>query len=229
MEKKLQPKSNILLNGSSNKKQNQFANINSPDCSIEHQQMSHSEKLTLSALLHQHEPVCSIVIGKDKGNILPLIAHYSKVAFSLCRDSLIEEKFNHLKNTRFLNGPITLVLPALLQELTANNIPVDLILINDNYSAEEMKNNLNIILSYQPMKQLFILIHNSFNPDCRKGIQETDWKQSPFLDFVDLDFIPGRMIADESPPRKQLFGGLCLACLHHSPHKNEVKIQTPAA
>jgi len=172
--------------------------------------MNGSERMALMALLFRHKPHCSIEIGTYKGGSLSLISQLSKMVFSLDIDPTVAEKFSYFENVTFLTGFSTVTLPILLKILDEENIPVDFILIDGDHSAEGVKNDLNIILNYIPKRPLFIMMHDSFNPGCRSGILEADWNKSPYVKWVDVDYIPGRIIENGSTSNGELWGGLAL-------------------
>jgi hypothetical protein len=182
------------------------------DCLCENWQMNHSERLALMSLLVKHKPKCSIEIGTFKGGSLSLMAQYSKCVFSLDIDPDISEKFKQFKNVSFLTGYSQAVLPLLFDELDRNNIPVDFILIDGDYSEEGVRRDVDMILSYIPKRPLFVMMHDCFNPGCRGGIVKAQWEKSPYVHFVDVDFIPGRLV-EHGGESREMRGGLGLAYL----------------
>ena len=58
------------------------------------------------------------------------------------------------------------------------------------------------------MGQLFIVIHDSFNPNCRKGICSVEYQHYKFVKYVELDFIPG--VYSIKKLRREMWGGLAL-------------------
>jgi len=97
--------------------------------------------------------------------------------------------------------------------MDTEQIPVDFVLIDGDHSAEGIKRDVELLLSYVPMKPLFVMMHDSFNPECRRGMLEVDWEKSPYVQWVDIDFIPGRLIDDGGPTSGEMRGGLALAYL----------------
>lgn len=182
-----------------------------PGCLCEHWQMNHSERLAMTALLSRHKPKCSIEIGTYPGGSLSLISQYSEMVFSIDIDPSIPEKFRYFENVCFLTGPSSVILPLLLKELDRGDIPVDFILIDGDHSAEGIKRDIDCLLSYVPKKPLFVMMHDSYNPECRRGMLGIDWEQSPYVGWVDLDFIPGRIIEHNGPTKGEMWGGLALA------------------
>ena len=135
------------------------------------------------------------------------------MVFCLDIDPRIPGKFSNLKNVTFLIEPATTTLPILLQELDAENIPIEFVLINGDHSAESIKGAINCLLSYIPKKPLFVVLYDSFNPECRRSILEINWDNSLYVHHVDVDFVPGRLVENKATNHREMRGGLLLAYL----------------
>lgn len=209
---------------------NSFGNIQAPewerilykDCLCSVWQMSHAERLALTALLSRLKPDCCVEIGTYKGGSLSLLSEYASTVFSIDIDPQLPEKLGGFRNVSFLTGPSQTILPLLLEELNRNNMPVDLILVDGDHSSEGVRKDMEIVLDYVPKKALFVVMHDGFNPECRRGMLEVDWSRSPYVHMVDVDFIPGRMIEHGGAGDGELWGGLGLAFL--SPVKRPGKL-----
>lgn len=182
-----------------------------PNCLCEGWQMNHSERMALTALLSRHKPHCSIEIGTYKGGSLSLISQFSDIVFSIDIDPTIPEKFKAYKNVIFLTGPSEKIIPILFEELDKENIPVDFILIDGDHSAEGIKKDVRNLQYYIPKRPMFVMLHDSSNPECRRGMLEGEWEKSPYVDWVDLDFVPGRIVEHGGGGQGEIWGGLGLA------------------
>ena len=180
-------------------------------CILENWQMNHSERLALMALLHRHRPRVAVEVGTFRADSLSLISQYAEEVYSIDIDPSIPEKYSHLENVTFLTGSSVKVLPFLLRELNDKGKGVDFILIDGDHSGEAVTEDLNTVLHYTPIRPLLVAMHDSFNPDCRNGMRRANWDQSDYLHFVDLDFIPGRLIEHGGGGHGELRGGLGLA------------------
>ena len=180
------------------------------NCLLNGWQMNDSEKLGLKAMIATLRPRCSVEIGTFRGGSLSLISQYSDIVFSIDIDEEVKEKFSFLKNVIFLTGPSQSILPLLFDELYKRGLSIDFILVDGDHSYEGVKKDFNLILDYMPKKPLFIMAHDSFNPDCRRGMIEADWNKSDYVQYVDLDFIPGRMI-EYGGGANEMWGGLAMA------------------
>jgi hypothetical protein len=78
-----------------------------------------------------------------------------------------------------------------------------------------VRRDINLVLSYVPKKTTLVVMHDSFNPGCRQGMLAADWGQCSHVLWVDLDFVPGRVIesASDNPFGGEMWGGLALAIL----------------
>jgi hypothetical protein len=185
--------------------------------------MSDSERMALTGLIARHKPFCSIEVGTYCGGSLSLISQYSKMVFSIDIDETISSRFS-FPNVSFLTGRSTLILPHLFNELDKAKIPVEFLLIDGDHSAAGILGDLNCLLDYVPKKPLFVVLHDSFNPECRRGMLEADWQRSPFCHWVDLDFVPGRVVEYPGPFHGELWGGLAAAYFLPEPRRGELQV-----
>lgn len=199
-----------------------------PGCITENWQMSHSERLALMALLHRYNPEVCIEVGTFRGGSLSLIAQYAKKVFSIDIDPTIPERYAHLSNVHFLTGRSSELLPSLLKELNESGLGVDLVLIDGDHSKDGVMGDLNILLAYQPIRPLSVLMHDSFNPECRAGMLQANWHGSKYLHFADLDFVPGRLIEHGGGGHGEMWGGLSLLMFLPQPRKGPPTIQRSA-
>jgi len=199
-----------------------------PNCLHDNWQMYDSERLALTALLACHRPRCAIEVGTFQGGSLSLLSQYSEMVFSIDIDPSIPEKFQQFKNVSFLTGPSSVVLALLLKELDDAEIAVDFILIDGDHSPEGVKRDITSLLSYVPQKPLFVMLHDSYNPGCRQGMLEADWARSPYVAWVDIDFIPGRIVEHDGPFHGELWGGLALAYFSPVPREHVFQISCSA-
>jgi len=200
-----------------------------PRCLLDDWQMHDSERLALTALLCRQKPYCAIEVGTNRAGSLSLIAQYSQLVFSIDIDPTIKERYRQFENVSFLTGDSSVVLQCLLNELNQTGIPVDFILLDGDHTAAGIRRDVAALLSYKPKKPLFVLLHDSFNPECRRGIVEAGWHLSPNCHFVDLDFVPGRVVEPPGPSHGQLWGGFALAYFCPAERRGELRVAASAA
>jgi glycosyltransferase involved in cell wall biosynthesis len=182
-----------------------------PGLKVDLWQMEDSERLALTALLARTRPTCAIEVGTYFGVSLSLISRYSKLVFSIDIDPDVPGRVGELPNVNYLIGDSADILPTLLQELSNSGIPVNFVLIDGDHSAEGVRRDISLVLQYVPREPMFLLMHDSFNPGCRKGMLEAPWQDSAYCHFVDLDFVPGRAVENPGPFHGDLWGGLGMA------------------
>jgi hypothetical protein len=80
------------------------------------------------------------------------------------------------------------------------------------------------LLRFRPAAcPLYVLLHDSFNPNCRAGIAEADWAGSPYVHHVELDFVPG-VFHQRADLHRQMWGGFALAVLRPEPRPGELQV-----
>lgn len=188
-----------------------------PQCLCDRWQMNHSERMTLRALLEHIKPRCAIEVGTFWGGSLSLMAQHAQVVFSIDIEPM-SPSVRVFPNVSFLTGPSQVLLPKLLDELSKQQLDPQLILIDGDHSREGVARDLNIILERSTRVPMWVVMHDSMNPGCRAGMLDVDWAANPHVHFVDLDFVPGRLV-ETGGGTGELWGGLGLACL--LPHKRQ--------
>lgn len=187
--------------------------------------MTNSEKITLLQLLQEIKPFVSIEIGTKKGGSLQLISDYSKKVYSLDIDPDVELSLNgKFKNVDFIIGDSKQTLPILLEKLIADGITPNFILIDGDHSYEGVKNDINNIIKSKQLNPLTVLMHDSFNPNCRLGMLEAEYEQNKNIQYIDIDFIQG--IYSPSPlTRGEMWGGFGLIYFNPESIKKNVEIK----
>jgi hypothetical protein len=199
-----------------------------PSCILHNWQTHDGERLALLALLARHKPHCSIEVGTFYGGSLSLIAQFSDIVFSIDIDPEAVRRVRPMPNVTLLTGDSADVLPALFRELTAAHIPVDFILIDGDHSQAGLKRDIALILQYVPLKPLFVVMLNSFNPECRQAMMESAWQESPYCHWVELDLVPGRPVDNDEPAKGELWGGLAVAYLQPTPRQGWLEVNRSA-
>jgi glycosyltransferase involved in cell wall biosynthesis len=199
-----------------------------PGCLLTHWQQDNSERLAIAAVLSRQRPRCSLEIGTYRGGSLSLIRQYSELVFSIDVDAEVAERFRDFSNVSFLTGPSPVVLPVLFRELDNAGIPVEFILVDGDHTEAGVARDIGCILDYVPKTPLFIMLHDSFNPDCRRGMLTAPWQNSRYVRWVDVDFVPGRLVETGGPFDRQLWGGLAMAYLTPAPRAGDLVVRASA-
>ena len=108
-----------------------------------------------------------------------------------------------------LIGDSSKLVPTLIERLHKSGEGWDFALVDGDHSSEGVRKDLNAVLEKRPLRRAWIAMHDSFNPDCRKGIKEANWN-NPWVHVVDVDFVPGNL---QSRPSigNEMWGGISLA------------------
>jgi glycosyltransferase involved in cell wall biosynthesis len=199
-----------------------------PGCDLPNWQQENSERLAIAGVLARQRPRCSIEIGTYRGGSLSLIRQFSDIVFSIDIEPTIPDRFRDFHNVSFLTGSSHAILPILFHELDEAKVPVEFILVDGDHSERGVAQDIACILDYTPKAPLFVLFHDSFNPDCRRGMLTAPWARSPYVWWVDIDFVPGRLVENGSPFDGELWGGLAMAYLAPAPRAGGVTVRASA-
>lgn len=178
---------------------------------ILHWSMSPAEQVGLIYLLEKRKPDVAIEIGTRFGGSLQVISRLSRKVYSLDIDPGVRERLaGRFPNVEYLTGPSDQTLPPLLEKLQGEGADLGFALIDGDHSTEGVRKDIDHVLKWKPSAPLDIVMHDSFNAVCRRGLRAAAWGACKYIDFVDLDFVPGavNMARDYFG---QLWGGLALA------------------
>lgn len=180
-------------------------------------QMNAWEKLVLDAVLARLTPKFAIEIGSYKGGSLHVLAKHSKYVVSVDpRNTDLQKSLgSKLVNVEFRTGYSYDVLPDLINRANSSRHTPSFVLIDGDHSEQSVRGDINLILNIKPETPLIVLMHDSFNPDCRRGMESADWAACPFVHAVDLDYCPGVFLEQRTQwvEPKSMWGGFGCALL----------------
>ncbi len=205
-----------------------LADLLYPGCLAGDWQMNDSERLAMTAVLHRLKPVCAIEVGTYRGGSLSLLSQCAGAVFSIDIDPSVPAKFAQFGNVSFFTGTSSDLLPVLLEELDAADLPPEFVLIDGDHSAAGIRRDIEIMLDYVPTKPLVMLLHDGFNPECRRGMLTAEWSRSPYVHWVDVDFVPGRVVEHGGGGDGQMWGGLALAWLGPARRRGPLAVRASA-
>ena len=200
-----------------------------PNCLLNNWQMNDSERIALDALLARIKPRVAIEIGTFCGGSLSLIRQYCEVVFSLDIDPSVRTNFAWMENVSFLTGNSHDLLPPLFNALEAAAMSPELILIDGDHSPEGVRLDIECVLDFVPRKPCLVVMHDTANAGCRAGQLAARWGRSAYVHYVDLDFVPGRLLEHGGGASGEVWGGLGMALLLPTPRSRPLAVGTTAA
>lgn len=192
-----------------------------------HWQMTAAERSVLQVILQRAAPSLSIEVGAYRGGSLQAISHYSREVISLDIDSAVETALGgRFPNVTIRIGDSTSVLPELVSELNAAGRNVGFVLIDADHSAEGVRRDIESLLRLNVRERLVILMHDSFNPDCRRGMQQANWAGNPHVHLVEIDFVTGSFHkkAVDTAQDRSMWGGFACAVLEPQPRTHALVV-----
>lgn len=192
-------------------------------------QMMQWEKIALTGILARVRPRGAIEIGVYYGGSLSLAAQFCETIIAIDIDPAVNERFKRPENAEVWISPSTEAVPRAFARFDELGIPVNYVLIDADHSAAGVKRDIELVLAYVPKAPMFIVMHDSGNPDTRRGILAADWASSPHVHFVDVDFVPGQIIEHAvTENRGEIWGGLALAMLLPEPRGGALDVRQSA-
>lgn len=190
--------------------------------------MTNCEKFTLECLLRSLSPEIALEIGTYHGGSLQVLAMFSKAVISIDIDSEVKSRLgDKFSNVIFHSGDSANLMPAIFEQCSLDGRSVEFVLIDGDHSTAGVQRDINALLRWQPLNRCLVLMHDSFNPDCREGIKSAPWASSPYVQSVELDFIPGifHQEAFDTAGPGTMWGGFALAVLTPERRGGPLKIQ----
>ena len=187
-------------------------------------EMVNAEKIALLNLLNDIRPIISIEIGTREGGSLQLISQLSETVYSLDIDPSVKNLKEKFPNVHFITGDSKQTLPALLNDLHIKNEQPDFILIDGDHSAEGVKRDIENILELKIIKPLVVLMHDSFNPTCRKGMLDADYTINNDVEKVEIDFVQG-VFSPSAATKGEMWGGFGLIRLNPDSNNDNLEIE----
>ncbi len=192
-------------------------------------QMTSAERATLFFLLSQINPQCSIEIGSSNGGSLAVLSQFSQIVYSLDIDPTCKTRLGpRFSNVEFITGDSRATLVPLLHRLQTENSTLEFVLIDGDHTAEGIKHDIENVLQFKPNQPVYILMHDSFNPEVRAGIQSANWQDCLYVHWVELDLVPG-ILLNRMPFHRQMWGGFAFALLRPVVRRGKLELSANQA
>jgi hypothetical protein len=163
--------------------------------------MSTREKLGLIGLLHCLKPKKVLELGYHRGGATKWLSELSEQVISVDVNKFVSKATNLFHNVEAWNCPTLEAASRIKKE----NLFFDLAIIDADHSRNAVSADINGIINHSDI----ILMHDSFNPNCRKGMLDALQNQKSHAYY--LDFIPSVSKNDG------LWGGLAIAWKSQTP------------
>ncbi len=187
-----------------------------------HWEMTSAEKNALYNILNDLRPSVSIEIGTRFGGSLQVISRFSETVYSFDIDESVKKLKSKFKNVEFIIGDSMKEIPVFLSEFKKTDKNIEFILIDGDHSQTGIKTDIDNILKIIPKKDIYVMMHDSFNPYCRQGIINAKWHECPYVHDVQIDFIHG-IFSPTVETDRCMWGGFALALL--KPQKRDFNIE----
>jgi len=177
--------------------------------------MTDAERATLHSLLTTLKPQCAIEVGVYRAGSLAILSALSQKVYALDKDPACESAYaSRFPNVEFITGLSQDTLPNLIDRMQSSGEALDFVLIDADHSVEGVRRDINNVLRFRPHWPLYIIMHDSFNPECRRGIIQANWSDNPHAHMVEVDFVVGRFITqEEGDSNRQMWCGFALGVL----------------
>jgi hypothetical protein len=186
-------------------------------------QMSRAEKYCLINLLQHLKPETAIEIGTFMGGSLQvlneLVQNIYSIDISPAPKSYLEKQFSKVD---FRVGNSHELIPNLIREIEEKGQRLEFILVDGDHTTKAVKRDLEAILNYNHKQPITIILHDSFNPQCRKGIKSVDYSLYHQVSYVELDYIGGSYWHNDT--YREMWGGFAMIQINPN-HKGRVSIQ----
>ncbi|OIQ21917.1 MAG: hypothetical protein BM549_08255 [Lacinutrix sp. MedPE-SW] len=169
--------------------------------------MTRNERYGFLYLLQKIKPKVAIEIGTFNGGSLQVISKYADKVYAIDTDKTIVERLgNQFSNVEFLIGDSKEILPKLIKQIQDNGEQLEFALIDGDHSTKGVAADIKNLIKYKPQSNFSIVLHDSFNPNCRKGMKLVDYNANKHVHYVELDFISGVFAPDNL--KREMWGGL---------------------
>lgn len=195
-------------------------------------EMSVAEQFTLVGLLERTRPEVAIEIGTHFGGSLQVLDKFCGRVHSIDVDPEVRAQLaSRFERVCFHTGSSRELIPRVLSEIEQGGGKLGFILVDGDHTAAGVQADIEVLLRHRPKGPLNIVLHDSFNPDCRAGMRRAAWGGSPYVHAVDLDFVTGTFHATATGGAfaRSMWGGFALAVLHPEPRIGPLQVRESQA
>ena len=169
-------------------------------------QMSYGERAAFEGILSQVKPRLAVEIGTAQGGSLQRVAAHSDEVHSFDLVAPPDEVAD-LENVTFHTGDSHQLVNDYLHHAADRRRSVDFVLIDGDHSADGVRRDIVDVLGSDAVTGTVIVLHDTLNPEVRRGIEAAGIADHPKVALFELDLVPG-YLARREPYRLQMWGGL---------------------
>jgi hypothetical protein len=153
-------------------------------------QMILGERAALIGMLAQIRPALAVELGTAEGGSLRRIAEWSGHVHSF---DLVtpHPDVAALPNVTIHTGDGHALLPQLLAQLAADGTNIDFALVDGDHSADGVERDMRDLLDSPAVSNTVILMHDTMNPEVRRGLMAVDYAAYPKVRHLAMDFVAG--------------------------------------
>lgn len=171
-------------------------------------QMTLGVRAALEGVLAQRKPRLAIGVGTaEEVSLRRLAAHAEEVHFFDLGGPHVPVE--ETPNVTLYSGDPGQLLPEMLKSFAEEGRNVDFALLDASHSGDDVRRDLDHLLSSPAVADTVILLHGVTNEQVRSGLDAVPYAAYPKVAHVNLDFVPGYML-QEPDRRHELSGGLGL-------------------
>lgn len=154
---------------------------------------------------------------------MQVISKHSEKVYAIDIDPTLPDRLKgKFNNVTFLIGDSKEIVPKLIKELQEKNESIEFALIDGDHSAPGVKADIENMINYVPSSSLNIILHDSFNPECRRGMKAVNYSANKHIHYVELDYITGAY--EPNGIKKEMWGGFGHIVLLNEERKGNLKM-----
>jgi len=193
---------------------NIFSSKSSVTPMIDHWEMENHERVSFLEVIEWTNKKLAVEIGSRQLGSLQFLSKSFERLICFDIDGGVGEriKVNSVENVEFVEGDSSKSLPKYFEENEAAMKNVSFIHIDGNHSYEGALVDIENVVNLKIHNRVYVLIHDSFNPEVRKAIKNINYVENKYVHFVDYDFCPG-ILHSRDDIKNQIWGGFTLVVM----------------
>ena len=151
-----------------------------------------NERVALEGVLSAVRPRLAVEVGTEHGGSLARIVAHADEVHSLDLATTAEARaIDGAERVTFHEGDSHVLLPALLSRFAEAGRNVDFVLIDGDHSAAGVRRDLEDVLSSPAVGRSVVMLHDTMNPEVRRGLESIRYDGYGKVAYVEMDFVAG--------------------------------------